>query len=29
MSPKGLTWITKHGYRFPYEPEPIADPVAV
>jgi hypothetical protein len=21
-----LTWITKHGYRFPYEPEPIADP---
>jgi len=22
----GLTWITKHGYRFPYEPEPIADP---
>jgi hypothetical protein len=22
----GLVWITKHGYRFPYEPEPIADP---
>jgi hypothetical protein len=28
LSPDGssLTWITKHGYRFPYEPEPIADP---
>jgi hypothetical protein len=25
-TPNGLTWITKHGYRFPYEPEPIADP---
>ena len=22
----GLTWVTKHGYRFPYKPEPIADP---
>jgi hypothetical protein len=22
----GLTWITKHGYRFTHEPEPIADP---
>jgi hypothetical protein len=21
-----LTWVTKHGYRFLYEPEPIADP---
>jgi hypothetical protein len=22
----GLTWITKHGFRFPYTPTPIADP---
>jgi len=22
----GLTWITKHGFRFTHEPEPIADP---
>jgi hypothetical protein len=22
----GLTWVTKHGYRFTHEPEPIADP---
>jgi hypothetical protein len=28
ISPDGnkLTWITKHGYQFPYEPEPITDP---
>jgi hypothetical protein len=23
---RGLTWVTKHGYRFTHEPEPIADP---
>ena len=23
---RGLTWITKHGFRFTHEPEPIADP---
>jgi hypothetical protein len=22
----GLVWITRHGYRFPYAPDPIADP---
>jgi len=25
-SEHGLTWVTKHGFRFTHEPEPIADP---
>jgi hypothetical protein len=23
---RGLTWVTRHGFRFTHEPEPIADP---
>jgi hypothetical protein len=23
---RGLTWVTRHGFRFAHEPEPIADP---
>jgi hypothetical protein len=29
ISADGLTWVTKHGYRFPVESEPIADPEKV